>query len=395
MLKALRYKKILWPINLILFNISRLSLFRRKNLWVFGAVRGTKYDDNAKYLFEYIKTFHSDEFRCLWLAQDKNVVALLREQGYESYKSDSKEGYKIKLKAGVAFYKKGLEDFGYLPMLGGAKIVCLWHGFSFKRLYNYNYKGVKAVLKYIADSLFNWVYRDYSMVTSEYVKSQFLAEFSIKNPDTIFITGQPRNDALFRKVDMNNILTTSVIEKCQNKKIILYMPTYRAKGQGKRLDAIIKELVEDEQLNLFLERTNYVFLIKLHPLTPPINVRENDNFIVLEYTDVKANHELLSLGDILVTDYSAVIVDYALLNRPIIFYIPDKDEYIKYSGTLEEDFDKVSSLCKANSPQELLPLIKSPQMDVVKSINDIFSDVSTEGTCYCENVYEIVRNEVL
>ena len=57
--QSMHYKKYLWPINAFLFNMCRLYPFRDKRLWIFGALGGKKYDDNSRFLYEYIKGIRS------------------------------------------------------------------------------------------------------------------------------------------------------------------------------------------------------------------------------------------------------------------------------------------------------------------------------------------------
>ena len=58
----------------MIFHACKLLYKRDSKLWVFGALSGKKYDDNTKYLFEYINEKHSDDLRAVWLAGDDKVV---------------------------------------------------------------------------------------------------------------------------------------------------------------------------------------------------------------------------------------------------------------------------------------------------------------------------------
>ena len=378
----------MWTFNVITFNLSRFSPIRNRNIWLFGALAGEKYDDNSGFLFDYTIRRNS-KIRCVWLSKRPQVVELIRSLGYEAYTTDSLKGLITQLRAGAVFYTHGLDDFGFFPLVGGAKIFCLWHGFSFKRIYNSNYSGFKKNIKLFADKIFNWVYRDYSMVSSQYVKEQFMSEFGINDPNTIFITGQPRNDILFMELRKEDALDNSVINRIGDRKIILFMPTYRVGDKEQHVvRSMVMDLVENVQLNHFLADNNYVFVIKLHPLTSGFSVGVNDNFILLEYKDIMINQALLSFGDILVTDYSGVFVDYALLNRPIIFYSPNNDILNQTSEDQESDFGVVSSMCKASDIDELISLIQNPNMEMVSKINEYFADPKLANTSFRNNVYE-------
>lgn len=389
--KFAHYKKILLPVNAIVFHLLYLNPFRKKNLWVFGAWEGKKYDDNSKALFEYVNEKYANRVRTIWLTKKEKQVEIIRSLGYEAYRCGSLKGIKYALIAGCAIYTNGLQDFGKVPLVGGAKIVALWHGNSFKRIYNNNYSGFKRKIKETLDFFFSWTYRNCSIVTCEYSKKQHIGQFNIKDVNTVFIAGQPRNDVLKKQYKKSEVLGAEY----EGKKLILYMPTYRHKAQAEdTIENIIKGLNENIQLNQFLSDNNALFLIKLHPITPPLSVPLNNNFRLLGYGQIKSNQQLLTVTDCLVTDYSGGFIDYSLLRKPVIFYTPDEDVFLRYSERMEKEFFEVSALCKAKTPDELLEKLKTPNTIVADAVNAIFEDESIKGSCYSENVFRVICKEI-
>ena len=384
-------KKLAIFINIAIFNLCRLIPFRKKRIWVFGALEGKKYDDNSKYMFEYMINAHPQKYRCVWLTSDSNCLKSLKDIGVEAYLNNSWKGKWMQMRAGVAFYTHGLMDFGFFPLLGGAEIVALWHGMGFKQIYNGKYDGLKLRLKRFLDHLFSWTYRTITPVTSEYAANWAQRMFTL-NPRQIYITGQPRND-VFMKVDRNKVLDGLGIDTA--KKVIIFMPTYRQAAMGcDAMCRIVKELYENLILKTMLEKCNCLFLVKLHPLTPQIDLPARDDFRILNYYDVTDNQQLMSACDMLVTDYSSCYVDYALLHRPIIFYLPDEKMFFEKSEKLDDGFMKVAHANCAMTPDGLAKCIMNPSMAAVNIINDLFEDESIRGTCYSENVFNIVKQKV-
>lgn len=384
------YKKIIYPLNIVLFNLCRLIPFRNKRLWIFGALEGKKYDDNSKAMFEYMLQAHSDEYRCVWLTNNANIVNQLRALGHEAYLNSTWKGKKIQLRAGVAFYTHGLMDFGWWPLVGGAKVVALWHGMGFKQIYNGKYHGMKLRLKKTLDHFFSWTYRNVSTVTSEYAAGWVTRMFTL-NPKQIYITGQPRNDVL-RSVNRDEVLSSIGINP--KKKVAIFMPTYRQQTMGEdAMERIVTALYQSKELHDVLQEKNILFLVKLHPLTPPIELPDRDDFRILSYKDVTDNQQLMGACDMLVTDYSSCYVDYALVQRPIIFYMPDEQDFYEKSETLDEGFTEIAHSCRAATANELARLITNPSMAAVEAINDLFEDKSIRGTCYAENVFRVVAGE--
>lgn len=173
------------------------------------------------------------------------------------------------------------------------------------------------------------------------------------------------------------------------------MPTYRMPTLGpKAMETIIMDLYNSKELNDALDKTNSVFLAKLHPLTPHIDITNKENFRILDYAKVESNQELMGVCDMLVTDYSSCFVDYALQERPIIFYNPDDEEFLTKSEKMEEDFFEIREMNKALTPSDLAEKILNPSMAVVNRTNEIFEDPSIKGTCYCENVYNAIAKKI-
>lgn len=373
----------------IVFRFCKLFCRRDSKIWVFGSLTGKKYDDNAKYFFEHVNANHSDEVKAVWLAGSDAVVNEVKKAGGEAYTFKSKEGKFFARKAGVAIYTHALDDFGMWPQVGGAKLVFLGHGVGFKKTYNAKRTGIKLLMKNYLDKYFSWIQRDITIATSKYNQIQRKNIAGLKDTSQIYITGQPRNDLLKRNVNRESVLQNLGID-C-SKKVILYMPTYRRPVSGKdTMVDIVKDLYNSMQLCKVLDEGQYVFIAKLHPQTAHIDLKPRENFKVLDYKAVNANQELLAIGDILITDYSSCCVDFALLNRPVIFYVPDEDWFVKYSEPVCEEFYGISEKNQCRTTDELSEKVKTPSLEATKAINELYEDPSIKGTCYSENVYKVI-----
>ena len=386
-----RLKLILWPLNALFFNLCRLIPFRSKKVWVFGGWEGHKYDDNSRFLFEYVSG--KKRIQAIWLSNDEDVVEKVRETGRKAFLSSSIKGKYYSIRSGVAVYSHGLMDFGHFPLIGGAKIISLWHGVGFKKIYNDKYSGIKLFMKRFMDKLYSWTYRDITFVTSDYVKKQFSGIFGLKSSSKIMYSGQPRNDVFKQNLQKENVLSKLSLDF--NRRVIIYMPTYRGKDLGdKAMENIIRTLYESDRLNEVLEKGKCVFIAKLHPLTPHIDLPRRENFVILDYGEVDSNQELLGVSDVLITDYSSCCVDFALLNRPIIFYQPDEEDFMKKSEPLYEELLDILHTNRCTTPDELAESILNPTLEAVNKINDVFEDESIRGTCYSENVYKAICKEI-
>lgn len=384
-----KYRKWSWPINALIFNLCRLVPFRNKRLWLFGESSGLYYGDNCRYLYEYVCNHPEYGIRCIWLTKNKHILSILKSSGYEGYYFYSIKSFWLSLRCGVAIYNKSLDDLGLFPLVGGAAIITPWHGVGFKRIHNASLSGGKLKLKLFVDHIFSWKKMHKIMATSDYSRNHFHNLFTIDFED-ICITGQPRNDVLLGQIDRNAVL--SLLNLKPNNKIILYLPTHRSSKMGADfMEKLIGELVNDDNLKSFLKKNGYTFVIKPHPLTK-VDLRITDDcFRLLTYGEIKDNQMLLAAADILVSDYSSVFVDFALLERPIILYVPDQENYFMNNNEMAPEYFEILELCKAKNVRELVSYLHNPILDVTEATNRLFRASDDEGH-YCQNVYHVIKD---
>lgn len=387
------YKSWAWPLCALLFNLSRLIPFRDKKIWIMGNFEGKTYDDNTKYLYEYVNEKYHNKINAVWFTNSRETAEELMQRGMNSVIIGSWGSLRYLIRCGVVFYTHSLYDFGKLPLMGGAYVVTTWHGMGFKKIYGSEWTGCGKMIRKIKDFFFKWIYCDCACLTSEYTRKQFSRTLGI-DETKIFLTGQPRNDVLMKTLNREAIMTPLGLPI--TKKLILYLPTWRNTFQrGKTLDVLIQELVDSESLNQVLLENDYLFLIKLHPSMPiPTNLRLNENFRILCYNDVSSNQELIGCGDILITDYSSCFVDFALMGKPIFFYTPDETEYLESCGGMEDDFYRISYKCKCTNPESLASLILEKPDIVARETNMIFDTTSTHLQSFSQNVIDVVCKEI-
>jgi CDP-glycerol glycerophosphotransferase len=142
-------------------------------------------------------------------------------------------------------------------------------------------------------------------------------------------SGYPRNDALINGGDTTG-LAASLGLSGDDRKVVLYAPTFRAgpNGKARRRFEIPFDLEEfAEELG-----ETHVLLVRPHYLNAAV-IPPSLRGVVRDAGAVHDVTSLLLLADALVTDYSSLMFDYALLDRPMVFFAPDLDEYARTRGT--------------------------------------------------------------
>ncbi len=224
--------------------------------------------------------------------------------------------------------------------------IDLWHGLPLKRIGYFtsiNYPNTIARLSaaYRLQRFTNSV--DYLITTSEFERLVFSSAFLI-DPRKILVLGQPRCDALYEPRDSGMNVLCRILGKNDtvDKRVVLYLPTYREYDAGASR-RVLEEILASEEFHGFTKDENLLFICKPHPHDEDVFQAYNGEHIRILLNDdlQKADstiYDLLNAVDILVTDYSSVYFDFLHLNRPIVFHVPDIEEYRMQRGFIHEPF---------------------------------------------------------
>ncbi|MBP3038598.1 CDP-glycerol glycerophosphotransferase family protein [Bacillaceae bacterium Marseille-Q3522] len=157
----------------------------------------------------------------------------------------------------------------------------------------------------------------------------------------IYPFGTPRNDLFFQQ---NMGRRTSILRKLSipgSYKITLYAPTFRS-NQDMELFSFDKEKALASLSSRFGGR--WLLLVKLHPhmIMQANEIAAGENIIdVTTYDDIQ---ELLMISDVLITDYSSLMFDFAITRRPCFLYVPDLETYVNEERSFYFQIDKLPFL---------------------------------------------------
>ena len=204
----------------------------------------------------------------------------------------------------------------------------------------------------------------YAITGSTSLKHVYSEVFGIEE-ENVIPTGLPRIDELLDKEKVENFKKSFYEEYPEflDKKMILFAPTFRGIGQKTAhypYDRLSFEKIYEVCGN------EYVFVFKMHPFIkkiPPIPESYSDR--IKDLSSFPNINQLLQVTDILITDYSSVIYEYALLKRPMIFFAYDKKEYSVIRG-FHNDFDTFAPGKICTSFDEVINAIKTEDFDVHK-----------------------------
>lgn len=345
-------KAVVYSIEIIMSRILNIFTKMKKDRILFLSDVRKELGGNLKEMDNYINSNDYEKIYCLKENRQK--------------KRSLKEKYNMMKKISTSKYIL-LDDFcSTISMIKRRKnqeIIQLWHGPGAYKTFGLsrNDKKISGLKKLLT-------HRNYThaLVTSEEIKWCFAEGFGMEEK-SIFATGYPRTDMFFDKkyISSKKEELLKKYPEFKNKKVIMFAPTYRGNSlphsyydfDNLDVDQIYKELNKD-----------YVFIIKWHPGL--ISSNERDKFekqtkkypkFYYDFTSYRDINDLLLITDCLVTDYSSVIFDYLLVNKPIVYFAYDRKEYEDGRGLYYPFKDYIYGEVAINS-NELVKCIKSNNM---------------------------------
>lgn len=284
-------------------------------LILFNSFGGKKFDDSPKAIYLYMKNNKKySNYKLVWSLDNPKLVADL-DVNY--VKNNSLKFFVTALRAKYWITNSSMER-GLKFKKKNTIYINTWHGSVIKKI-DINKDKMS----------FNVTMPDYLYAQSQIDVDYFSEKWNYPK-EHILLTGYPRNDDLC-SVSKNEIIN---IKKKLNipleKKVIIYAPTFRDYDFDKDGCYIAPPI----NLKKWKEKLGdkYVLLFRAHyEINKSLNIIENE--FVKDYSNYTCLNDLLKISDIMISDYSSVMIDFSILERPIFCYAYDYDKYQKERGT--------------------------------------------------------------
>lgn len=205
----------------------------------------------------------------------------------------------------------------YMNFKKSVKVIQLWHGCNtLKKFGQLSNTGIIKKMEKKANKKYTHV-----IVSSKKMIKLHKDAFGV-DEKVIYPLGLPRMDILFdmEKIEQEKDKFYKEYKKLKNKKIILYAPTFR--------DNNINQFDSNMDLRDIIEQlpSEYIIINKFHPFVAQ-KYGKISSERVIDMSNYKDLTRLLIVADILISDYSSIVFDYSILNKPIIYYAYDKEQY--------------------------------------------------------------------
>lgn len=234
-------------------------------------------------------------------------------------------------------------------------LVNVWHGLLYKTIGKL--MGLDGLVAH------------YTVGTSELSQKMFSEAFGVSEKSVLKV-GYPRNDILLESINKRNEILKGIGAKVATyDKIIIWLPTFRKHKFKDKQDGnepgnpfYITDF-DTNKFNNLLKSHNALCILKPHPFAIHYKMSKSyKNIMIVDDSwlvekDITLYH-LLGCSDILISDVSSVIIDYLLMDKPIICISEDFEEYGETRGYYFEDTEKWIPTKVLKTQQEAFEMIK-------------------------------------
>ncbi len=289
-----------------------------RDLIVFDCYEGMQYSCNPRAIYEELRRRGSG-LECVWVSKDGRFSVPGEAR---TVLAGSRDHYRALAEARFVVGNYG--QFPWFVKREGQVYVQTWHGTPLKKL-AYDLRD----MPYKRTETLDWMEREvprWDVLISPNPFTTPIMRRAFRYDGEIIETGYPRNDVL--KSAGRDEIREAVRRRlgiAPGKTVVLYAPTWRDDhhiAQGKRGFSL--------RLDLSMARealgADHVFLVRTHYLISDRTWSEVDDVVidVSSYPDIA---DLYLAADVLVTDYSSAMFDFAGTGRPMIFFAYDLERY--------------------------------------------------------------------
>ena len=253
----------------------------------------------------YRESLKYDELSLTYLTMDYPYYRQLKRQGISVVWAGSPQALKLIVRAKALISDHGLHSLVLLLDYSSLRFIDVWHGIPFK---GFDKDDFKVQHRY-----------DEIWVASEFMADLYEKKFGFKR-QKLKATGYARTDVLVNpgKISRDELMREYDIP-VTDRKVILYAPTWKQDDAERSLYPF--GMVETEflrELSQVAEEHSCIFLIRMH-MNASQGSKQSENIYAVPADKYPNTERLLLLTDILIYDWSSIVFDFLLLDRPAIY----------------------------------------------------------------------------
>lgn len=322
-----------------------------RELALFDAYKGRQYSCNPRGIYDELRRRETD-LECVWVTENGQFG---KPVGARTVLTGTREHYEALARARYVF-GNGSQQEWFTKREDQTYVQC-WHGTPLKKL-GYDVKK----MPYKRTEGIDWMEYDvpqWDLLLAQNDFSVPLFRRAFGYGGDVVVSGYPRNDVL--SSPHREEIASAVRRRLgipDGKKVVLYAPTWRDDFHhaiGKRAFRLEFDI---DQFRTALGR-DHVLLLRTHYLvTDRPKLRPGDCVIDASvYPDIS---ELFLITDVLVTDYSSAMFDFAVTGRPMVFFTYDLERYRDHVRGFYFDFDAEAPGPLLSTSQEVVDALREP-----------------------------------
>ena len=324
----------------------------KKNKIILSNFFAQGYGDNPKYITEELLR-RNKNIKIIWLLNNTDVELDNRIE-------------KVKYPSVRAIYEystskiivQNIRNFHLNKKRKNQIYIQTWHGggaFKFVEGDAYN----KLSSDYVKEAQYDGLITDAIIAESQYATKMFKRAFWLNKKTEILEYGSPNYDVLIENKN-NEKKIKELKEKYNyiNDYTVLYAPTFRdnnsTEGYLTKFDNIIKSFQK-------ITNKNVKIIVRFHPNVNDKDININYNNQIIKSSVQDDVKDLALICDSIISDYSSVMYDFLLLDKPVFRYVYDLEKYKKMRGLPDEINDY--PFITANNLDMLCDLVSKFNMD--------------------------------
>ncbi len=276
---------------------------------------GFRYNDSPRAIYEKMAELGMlSKYRVVWALREAEKYDI---EGAEKIEIDTPKYFLTALRAKYWISCVNIERALHFKKKNTVYLNT-WHGASLNHVGN-------AVSK---RNDFHYEHVNFFCINGEYERDFVIRDFNLL-PESLLASGYPRNDALYAANEETTRSLREALGIPEGKRVMLYAPTWRDSTDGGASHKLAPPI--DWQRWKSELGDEWVVLLRTHPYTTKLMNVEFDDFVI-NCTDYPRINDLMIASDLLISDYSSTILDYSILEKPIICFGYDFEEYSSQRG---------------------------------------------------------------
>jgi CDP-glycerol glycerophosphotransferase len=376
---------IIYFVEVFFYYIFRIFPIQKNKIF-FQNFNGKGYGDNPKYIAEEILSCGYN-LKLVWAVRRKykgNIPKNIKTVPFFSICA-------IYECATAKIWIDNCRKQLYAKKRKGQYYIQTWHGtINFKKVE----KDVENKLSnfYVKQAKYDSIIADLFLSDSKFTSQLYRSSFWYNGE--ILECGAPREDILINQNQQIKVKVKKYFNISENIKIILYAPTFRNNFNADIFDINYKLILDNLKEQT---KENWVFLMRMHPNDSKKSEIFTYNDLIYNASDYDDMQEILMTSDILITDYSDCMYEFAFMNKPVFLYIKDYEQY-KIERDFYFDIFSLPFPSAFNNDELLQKILNFNTALYLKSLNNFFLKVGifNEGNASKKVVNKILEkiNEI-